>query len=97
MKTDLELKKMLAEELPELISYYEYTFWWIPHGNVQGSKLVTDREWLWIVAECEKKLSDIQRDFYIDTLIDSTEVQAYAILATWQQRAIEYFKMIGKL
>jgi hypothetical protein len=104
MKTDIELQKLLAEELPELLSsvkltdavkpYYMFRF-------VDTGEMVNPREWLWIVAECEKKLTGLMdRVNYINNLRQLFQrpfSDLDLVCATWQQRATAYFKTIGKI
>lgn len=119
MKTDLELKRILADELPTLIHVRQHpqitapTFWWDDTYNTPDPRTVSDREWLWVVAECEKKLNAAQKiqytelsasecqlvdwGYYADeAAIDWDEVSILVFL-TWQQRAVAYFKAIGKI
>jgi hypothetical protein len=100
MKTDLELQKLLAKELPELIIYCDCGcngFAWKQSERGWGCEVST-REWLWIAAECEKKLSLHQGSLqkYSQELINN--YGAYGcIFTTWQQRGIAYLKTIGKM
>lgn len=117
--TDDQLKIALAGELPELISFshkgspvtpfhsgLQYPsekdyFYWKDSGQA-----VTEKEWLWIVAECEKKLNEKQQVWYLQKLSQGRFrdgdrgtigcIVDRAVFATWQQRAIAYFKTIGK-
>jgi hypothetical protein len=100
MKTDIELQKMMAEELPEYITIDEDMFWWkVGMTSHPAYARVTDREWLWIVAECEKELMAAQVDRYIEDLIVLTNAKtsAHLLASTWQQRATAYFRTIGKM
>jgi hypothetical protein len=114
MKTDLELQKLLAEELLELLFIYQnpqfahFTIHWkqpFPPNNDINNARVTDREWLWIVAECEKSLNIVinGENYYreLQRLIrpysDTSKFYIPIVMATWQQRATAYFKTIGKL
>jgi hypothetical protein len=100
--TDLELQKLLAEELPELIGIVNIQnrskYIWVEiqgRARIWGDQ-ITSREWLWITAECEKKLKrSIHYGGFKDKLLVITE--GYFLDATWQQRCISYMKTIGKL
>ena len=114
--TDKQLKLALAKELFALIGNHL-------HGDCshdelattlrwrEGTKLgerITPREWLWIVAECEKKLDGFSGDQYLCAIHEEvnnnvrrcwkvSEANCWDIAtATWQQRATAYFKTVGK-
>jgi hypothetical protein len=109
--TDLQLKLALAKELPEWIGfantgisggwtdeaeiqqlgmvYGDYVLAWRDTGNE-----ITPREWDWVVNEVIKKLSTADRIAY-GTLLCNYEFDK-ELMSTWQQRAIAYFKTIGK-
>ena len=121
MKTDIELQKLLAAELPELIEDVDtLTDTAFGDGTLHlffawkdTNEEITAREWLWVVAECEKKLNAAQKIQYTElsasecqlvdwgyyageAAIDWDEVSILVFL-TWQQRAVAYFKAIGKI
>ena len=85
--TDLQLQLFLAKELPELIEIIidegiELIQW---NDTV---RLVTPREWDWVVKEVEKKLSittqwDLRASFNDPS-------------PSWQQRTITLAKTLGK-
>lgn len=113
MPTDQQLKLALARELPELVSLYspDGEAWWLNNGS--KTYKVTNREWDWIVRECEKKLRINPGTWqpggighYITTLAilvgdcksgeTSLNECLNTVTANWQQRAIAYFKTMGK-
>ena len=67
--TDHELKLALAKELPELIGIRRFDCWPTEFHWIKQEIQVTEREWLWIVAECEKKLDELQDTQYQDALL----------------------------
>lgn len=79
MKTDLELQKMLADELPELIEVCNRThesgfspiFLWRDRGS--NFNEIRIREWPWIISEVEKKLNAAQKIQY--TELSASECQ----------------------
>jgi hypothetical protein len=107
--TDLQLKLALAKELPEWIGfantgisggwtdeeeiqqlgmvYGDYVLAWRDTGNE-----ITPREWDWVVWKCISKLDVKLQCLITDKIPSTTSLMA----ATWQQRAIAYFKTIGK-
>lgn len=105
MPTNQQLKLALAKELPELISYsvspgFPRIFAW-----KDTRKEITEREWDWVVREAVNKFhepveNNVQkRHDYIYELGDSIDPHRHEFdtaNATWQQRAIAYFKTIGK-
>ena len=98
--TDLQLQLALAKVLPELISIGYNQFNWkenTDEGFIMGGK-VTPREWDWVVRECEKKLDIHHEDchwfFKRDAIAKESGEEPF--LLSWQQRAIAYFKTIGK-
>jgi len=100
--TDRQLKFALAKELPELIEVFlkctcpvpleesdnckcsDYNFFW--RDTKAG---VTDREWDWVVNEV---ISNSSVSVELENLVPTLNWGN----ATWQQRAIAYFKTVGK-
>lgn len=86
MKTDLELKIALAEELPEMIEIFEYInppertkFYWIGQATGQTQigtfDEVREREWEWILHNRISSLStQLQREYF--------ETHLYNLLAS---------------
>lgn len=105
--TELQLQLALAKELPELIERQEKPY---PRFFWKGSRRVgvTPREWDRIVRECEKKLTEEQKNAWrcnlfeaktgkqMDRGIDEFEIMDAFLVVPWPTRAIAYFKTIGK-
>lgn len=108
-----ELKLKLVKELPKLLrAYFENKIEGNPNSNrtwyfvwLDGPvEQVTDREWDWVVRECERKLTAIQWLKYFPTLCSVvwgspiTMESSIRLVweSTWQQRAIAYFKVKGE-
>lgn len=95
MPTDQALKLALAKELPEYLEIHDvdtaglhtYFIFWLDTG-----KEVTEREWDWVMNQvCRQHVwtADHDHDYYHAT-------DRHNPTWTWVQRAIAYFKIIGK-
>jgi hypothetical protein len=107
--TDLQLKLALAKELPELIQPihqdcegYESDKDIIGFQWRDADGAITDREWNWVVREVIKKLGPSKLNTCSQAYMEFVGQlgvltgQESNIMSTWQQRAIAYFKTIGK-
>lgn len=104
--TDLQLQLALAKELPELIylelesKVYPPTLdnrqWYFYWKDTPAKQDITPREWGWIVRECERKFSMEQLRDYCHHLGRLGMNGYQCVTAAWQQRAIAYFRTIGK-
>lgn len=92
----LKVRLKLAKMLPEMISFTQncvdgYRFYW-KHGTGQ---LITSREWLYVVHECEKKLSQEQYNsfhnnlwsMFVHSKVFANEHERAICSATFDQRA----------
>lgn len=109
--TELELQLWLASQLPEEIcprnehggrEFVEsdaMKFAWWDTGCI-----VTSREWPYVVSRVEEKLTELQRNQFVEHLIDlqrigNEEVDGYTaafllIHATWQTKSEALMKVI---
>lgn len=77
---DLKLQLALAQELPALIGILLSTddpeFWWkgseekLDEAGFLCFEYVTPREWDWVIRECEKKLTEVQKAVYAEIVND---------------------------
>lgn len=108
----LQLQIALANELPELLTIVpggsgiepEIDFYWLdsefPHDG-----LVTPREWDWIVRECEKKLTEKQKELYLLKLeriattgygdLSHNDIDYLTVHATAAQRAEAFLRTLN--
>jgi hypothetical protein len=90
------------ESPPKYITVFEWKTYEDSPLNI--GNLVLPREWLWIVAECEKTLDLDGRVNYINNLrfllgqeLKRAISDVDLMFTTWQQRGIAYLKTIGKI
>lgn len=103
-----KLKLALAKELPELILYRvgnewsrpyhtEGFYWEGEYDEYNHHPRITDREWDWVVRQVVGKLTPEQFINYVFSLRQDNAMSVRnAQFMSWEVRAVNYFKVIGK-